>query len=33
MILVDGPYSEEVRGNAEAGWTDLVANLEALLGS
>jgi hypothetical protein len=33
MTLVDGPYTEEVRGNAEAGWTDLVANLEALLRS
>jgi uncharacterized protein YndB with AHSA1/START domain len=31
MTISDGPYTDEVRGNAEAGWRSLVANLERLL--
>lgn len=31
MTITDGPYSDEVRGNAEAGWRSLVVNLERLL--
>jgi hypothetical protein len=32
MTVTSGPYTEEVRGDAEAGWHDLIANLEGLLG-
>jgi uncharacterized protein YndB with AHSA1/START domain len=31
MTITSGPYTEEMRGNAEAGWIDLMANLERLL--
>jgi uncharacterized protein YndB with AHSA1/START domain len=31
MILVDGPYSDEMHGNAAAGWNGIVLNLEGLL--
>lgn len=31
MTVTSGPYTEEMRGNAEAGWFDLLANLERLL--
>jgi uncharacterized protein YndB with AHSA1/START domain len=31
MTVTSGPYTEEMRGNAEAGWYDLIANLERLL--
>jgi uncharacterized protein YndB with AHSA1/START domain len=31
MTLTSGPYTDETRGNAEAGWLDLVANLERAL--
>jgi uncharacterized protein YndB with AHSA1/START domain len=31
MTLVDGPYTDEMRGNAEAGWLSIVANLDDLL--
>jgi uncharacterized protein YndB with AHSA1/START domain len=31
MTITDGPYTDEVRPNAEAGWRSLVANLERLL--
>jgi uncharacterized protein YndB with AHSA1/START domain len=31
MILVDGPYSDDMRGNAAAGWNSVVLNLEGLL--
>lgn len=31
MTLTAGPYTEEMRGNAEAGLRDLVANLERLV--
>jgi uncharacterized protein YndB with AHSA1/START domain len=31
MTLTSGPYTDEMRGNAEAGWLDLVANLERAL--
>ncbi len=31
MILVDGPYSDEMHGNAAAGWSGIVLNLERLL--
>jgi uncharacterized protein YndB with AHSA1/START domain len=32
MTISAGPYPPEMRGNAEAGWRSLVANLERLLG-
>jgi uncharacterized protein YndB with AHSA1/START domain len=31
MNVTSGPYPEEMRGNAEAGWIDVIANLERLL--
>jgi hypothetical protein len=31
MTVTAGPYTEEMRGNAEAGWLDLMANLERAL--
>jgi uncharacterized protein YndB with AHSA1/START domain len=31
MTVTSGPYAEEMRGNAEAGWLDLIGNLERLL--
>jgi uncharacterized protein YndB with AHSA1/START domain len=31
MTITSGPFTEEGRRNAEAGWFDLVANLERLL--
>jgi uncharacterized protein YndB with AHSA1/START domain len=31
MTVTSGPYTDEVRPNAEAGWVDLMANLERLL--
>jgi uncharacterized protein YndB with AHSA1/START domain len=31
MTLTSGPYTDEVRENAEAGWFDLIANLERVL--
>jgi uncharacterized protein YndB with AHSA1/START domain len=31
MTVTSGPYTEEMRGNAEAGWIDLMANLERAL--
>jgi uncharacterized protein YndB with AHSA1/START domain len=31
MTLTSGPYTDEMLGNAEAGWLDLVANLERAL--
>jgi hypothetical protein len=31
MTLTSGPYTEEMRGNAEAGWFDVIANLESVL--
>jgi uncharacterized protein YndB with AHSA1/START domain len=31
MTVIDGPYPDEVRGGAEAGWRSLVVNLERLL--
>lgn len=31
MILVDGPYSDDMHGNAAAGWNSVVLNLEGLL--
>jgi uncharacterized protein YndB with AHSA1/START domain len=31
MTITDGPYTDEVRGDAEAGWRSLVVNLERLL--
>jgi hypothetical protein len=31
MTITSGPYTDEMRGNAEAGWVDLIANLEKLL--
>jgi uncharacterized protein YndB with AHSA1/START domain len=31
MTLTSGPYTEEMRGNAEAGWFDVIANLEGVL--
>jgi uncharacterized protein YndB with AHSA1/START domain len=31
MTVADGPYSDEVRGDAESGWRSLVRNLERLL--
>jgi uncharacterized protein YndB with AHSA1/START domain len=31
MTVTSGPYTEEMRGNAEAGWLDLIGNLERLL--
>jgi uncharacterized protein YndB with AHSA1/START domain len=31
MTVTSGPYTDEMRGNAEAGWLDLIANLERAL--
>jgi uncharacterized protein YndB with AHSA1/START domain len=31
MTVTSGPYTDEMRGSAEAGWFDLIANLERLL--
>jgi uncharacterized protein YndB with AHSA1/START domain len=31
MTITSGPYTDEVRANAEAGWIDLTANLERVL--
>ena len=31
MTITSGPYTDEMRGNAEAGWIDLMANLDRLL--
>jgi uncharacterized protein YndB with AHSA1/START domain len=31
MTLTSGPYTDEMRGNAEAGWLELIANLERAL--
>jgi uncharacterized protein YndB with AHSA1/START domain len=31
MTVTGGPYPDEMRGNAEAGWRSLVVNLERLL--
>jgi uncharacterized protein YndB with AHSA1/START domain len=31
MTVTAGPYTDEMRGNAEAGWLSLVVNLERLL--
>jgi hypothetical protein len=31
MTLTSGPDTDEVRENAEAGWFDLIANLERVL--
>ena len=31
MTVTSGPYTEEVRANAEAGWRDLVVTLERVL--
>jgi hypothetical protein len=31
MTVTSGPYSKEMRGNAEAGWLDVIGNLERLL--
>jgi uncharacterized protein YndB with AHSA1/START domain len=31
MTITDGPYTDDLRGNAEAGWRSLVVNLERLL--
>jgi uncharacterized protein YndB with AHSA1/START domain len=31
MTVTSGPYTEEVRGHAEAGWLELMQNLEAVL--
>jgi uncharacterized protein YndB with AHSA1/START domain len=31
MTITSGPYTEEMRDNAEAGWIDAIANLERLL--
>ena len=31
MTVTAGPYAEHMRGNAEAGWIDLMANLERVL--
>jgi uncharacterized protein YndB with AHSA1/START domain len=31
MILVDGTYSDDMHGNAVAGWNGVVLNLERLL--
>ena len=31
MTVTSGPYTDEMRGNAEAGWLDLIANLEGAL--
>ncbi len=33
MTITSGPYTEEMSGNAEAGWTGAMANLEKLLGT
>jgi uncharacterized protein YndB with AHSA1/START domain len=31
MTITSGPYTDEMRGNAEAGWIDVIASLERLL--
>lgn len=31
MTITSGPYTEDVRPNAEAGWVDIIGNLERLL--
>jgi uncharacterized protein YndB with AHSA1/START domain len=31
MTVVDGPYTDEMQENAEAGWLGIIANLDALL--
>jgi uncharacterized protein YndB with AHSA1/START domain len=31
MTVTSGPYTDEMRGNAEAGWYDLIGNLERVL--
>jgi uncharacterized protein YndB with AHSA1/START domain len=31
MTITSGPYTDEMRGNAEAGWIEATANLERLL--
>jgi uncharacterized protein YndB with AHSA1/START domain len=31
MTVTSGPYTDEMRGNAEAGWYDLIGNLEKVL--
>jgi uncharacterized protein YndB with AHSA1/START domain len=31
MTVTSGPYMDEMRGNAEAGWYDLIGNLEKVL--
>ena len=33
MTVTDEPYADEMRGNVEAGWLSLVANLDTLLAS
>jgi uncharacterized protein YndB with AHSA1/START domain len=33
MTVTDEPYTDEIRGNAEAGWLSLIANLEKLFAS
>jgi hypothetical protein len=33
LTITSGPYTEEAGENAEAGWIELMANLERLLGS
>lgn len=33
MTVTDEPYTDEMRGNVEAGWLSLVANLDTLLAS
>ena len=33
MTVTDGPYTDEVRRNSEAGWRSVVGNLDALLRS
>lgn len=32
MTITDGPYTDEVSPNAEAGWRSIIANLDRLLG-
>jgi uncharacterized protein YndB with AHSA1/START domain len=31
MTVTSGPYTDEMRGNAEAGWYGVIANLEKVL--
>jgi hypothetical protein len=33
MALTTGPYTDEMRPNAEAGWGESLANLDRLLAS